>query len=205
MKSRTPHSPSSQRGFTVRFAADDMAVLEQLSELVSNGTVNRLLVLVVLEILHLCQSSPFSLPPNSALRKLLSHSQYKAQWRQLAERDLRRTLPNSASKPIKLTFPDLERQRLGNLSRQLEWAGGQIILSALQAFCAFAGAERPLEDLPAIIQLSRGGRLLMGGSPPESGEMILACLNIELGLVTRPRLDPPEAPEQPMEIEVDLI
>ena len=204
MKIELPFPDRPSKGVTVRFANNDIDAQEALSKVVSSGSVNRLGVIMTLEIIHLCQALPFALPENSALIKLTSHSDKKVLWREIAQRDVRRTLPNAESKPVKLTFTALERQRLLNLSRQLEWAAGQIVLAAIQAFCTFAGAERPIEELPAMIRLARGSRILTGGALPETEKEILDYLNNQLRPLAKPPQKAFEA-QQAMTSDIELI
>lgn len=199
MKPSAPQAePGTYPGFTIRVAKTDGVVLEALSDSNQYPSVNRHMVSMVQGTLLICES--LSVP--EALTKNRIPQIHRLLWQQLAQRDVRRSLPNSQSRPIKLTFPAEERKRIIDTSRQLRWAAGQVIVEALQAYCILAGTDGLLEHLPDIIRLSRANRSLLGESEPESAGFILGCLNLGLGQISRPKLD--SGPVEPPQMEVDL-
>jgi hypothetical protein len=194
------------KGFTIRLANADIAHLQHVANAITKKSLNKLLAEMVRDIVYLCDSIPFHLKPEGLIIKSLSHPFLAESWHRIAQNDLRRSLPNSSTKSYKLTFDEHAYGRLLRISKGLDFALSKLVLTALQTFCALAGAQRPLEEesIPLLIRLIRGERLWMGRGEYESANLIAKHLNKELGLIPAGELKT-EASLIPFETNLELL
>jgi hypothetical protein len=201
MKPREKTSESSSHpGFPIRLRKTHIAVLEGLAASGHNVTVNRYTAESVVTVLNICES--WSVSPD--LQKKQIPQLNRLLWRQLAHEDVRKSVPSTLSKPIKLTLPHAERQRIENISRLLRWSTGQVIVEAIQAYAQLAAGEEIIYDLPDIIRLYFGNRIFLAESEPVTVEVVRGRLNLALGRITRPSMDSAPTQPEPMTTDIDI-
>lgn len=225
-----PHKRSESGtypGFSVRLAYnnprikddsvhDDLAKLKILALLEGFRTPNRLIVKVALEIASLIDGKRLSFSTDNLLLRARKEESAKI-WRELASQDVRRSLPNSCTYPVKLSFLPAGRKDLNDLSCRLRWAEGQILMEALHAFAVLASAKDPFESVDQLPDLLRLG--LAERSFHKLGELtakeihegisdgnilipvnVLSAINVGLSLVLRPKIERvPNQIEEPMD------
>jgi hypothetical protein len=165
MKPPTNVKLGHPKGFTVRIATKDRDEFASLYGQYKCYSMNELMATMTGQIVDMCRSNPFVFPAKSLLAKVGKRS--KASWLRLAKSDVRRTMTNDESVPVRITFPERRRQDLRALSQELRWAEGQLILESLDAFCQLAASRQQLSFLPPVIELSRGRAAYISPEEPE--------------------------------------
>jgi len=216
MKPRTGTELGHPKGFTVRLSEEDIDIFKLLAKKEKQESTNQLLAQMCVQVMAMCQV-PFALSDESLLVKLSPTS--KKLWLRLANSDVRRTLPNKKTLPIRITFPETKRKDLRRLAQRLRWAEGQLILECLHAFCQLAAASEAIASLPDVIDLARGRSFFSG--PEVTGEEakdktrdtaavesinhVLKNLNIALGHIAGRQLESTDKPSYPLKTKLNLV
>ncbi len=132
-------------GYTIRVPEVDMNLLKDLSDPYRLLTLNRLLSGMVVVIVGVCLSYPIQINPKGLLMAARHGRTDLGVWQKLAQNDFRRSVPYEQSKPIKVTFAQIERAKIASISRRLRWSEGQVIIEATQAFFQIASAAPLLQ------------------------------------------------------------
>ena len=204
-KNRPKPEPTLTQPTSVRLVKSDLRILRSLGRSLGVPSVNRFVVYIVLEVLHLCASPPFSLSRYRRLLRSKISRDDQATWHRLAGDNILRTLPNPKTQPIRISFPGKSRSQVASLGSELRWSEGQVILEALQTFCILAGGSEDSKSLPGIFRQAWMPRSYRGRTDEDSGSQVTGNLNRRLGLVRGASPLELTVKEQEMTVESGLL